>query len=129
VEILGELSRTRAPPGPPDLISNTIEDRLANIRLETSRSANLHAVESLERLQQNVLDQVLGIEEGPSEPGQTAARPGAQAGRVPGEELVPGPFVPRFRGGEEVLSLGEGRAVGFHGSSLFQACSPRNSGT
>src|SRR5262249_33444935 len=59
----------------PQLVSNAIEHRLAQERLQRTDTARLEVLDSLERLNQSVLDKIVRVGEVARPPGQPAAGP------------------------------------------------------
>ena len=83
-----ELADIRPPRLFSQIVSNVVEDSLAEVRLQGAGTANLHGVQALERLEQCVLDQVIGVFRIARPGREPAASPPLQRRQVPGHEPV-----------------------------------------
>ena len=69
-----------------ELVANAIEDRLPQIRLKRTDTAGLEALDPLKRLDQSVLDKVVGVGQIARPPGQSPAGPALERLQMAGEQ-------------------------------------------
>ena len=69
-----------------ELVANAIEDRLPQIRLKRTDAAGLEALDPLKRLDQGVLDKVVGVSQIARPPGQSPAGPALERLEMAGEQ-------------------------------------------
>lgn len=78
---------------PADLVPEPVQYGLSQIGLERTGMARFEDVHSLERLEQGVLDEVVGVGEVPRPPRQAAAGEALEGLQVPGEQAFDGLLV------------------------------------
>src|SRR4029434_10685849 len=78
----------RLPHFPPQLVSDAIEHRLPQVRLECTDTARLEVFDPLERLSERVLDKIVGVGEIARPLRQPAASPSLERFEMPREEAV-----------------------------------------
>lgn len=88
--------------GAPDLVTDTVADRLAQVGAEGVAVARLDAVEPGEDAEEGFLDQIAGVEPGASPARQAAAGPALDRRAEAGEELGDRGRLPPRGAGQEV---------------------------
>src|SRR5262245_30352881 len=86
LDALRQLVRARASPSPAHLISNTIEDRLANVCLKYPGLPNLDLVEPFDRAQERLLDEIARIEQRSGVAGKPARSPALETRSIAGHQ-------------------------------------------
>ena len=101
------------------LVADTVEYRLAQIRLERPFVARLEVVEVAQGRQNRLLHQVLGVEQAARGRGQPASRPPPESGQASGNQPIERVAVPLADPGQEVNSGFEGvRGAGLRHQDL-----------
>ena len=77
-----------------ELVANAIEDRLPQIRLKRTDTAGLEALDPLKRLDQGVLDKVVGVGQIARPAGQSPSGPALERLEMAGEQPLQRPAVP-----------------------------------
>jgi hypothetical protein len=85
----------RLPSLPSQLVSDAIEHRLTQVRLQRADAARLEVFDPLERLKQGVLDKIIGIGEIPRPLRQPAPGPSLERFDMSCEEAFQRRLVPR----------------------------------
>jgi hypothetical protein len=81
-----EIGGMRLPSFPPQLVPDAIEHRLTEVRLQRTDTARLEGIDPLKRLNQGVLDKIIGIGEIARPLRQAAAGPSLQRFEMSREE-------------------------------------------
>ena len=85
-----------------ELVANAIENRLPQIRLKRTDTAGLETFDPLKRLDEGVLDKVVGVGQIARPPGQSPAGPALERFEMAGEEPIQCLAVPGTRAVDEM---------------------------
>ena len=83
-----EVSHVGPSSVPPQFVPDTIDDGLPQVRLQRADPTGLEVVDSFERLQQRVLDKVLGVRQVARPSRQSSFRPTLEGDEVPGQQPI-----------------------------------------
>jgi hypothetical protein len=104
----------RLPPLPPQLVSDAIEHCLAQVRLQRTDTARLEVLDPLKRLNQSVLDKIIGVGEIPRPLRQPTPGPSLERFDMSREEAFQRLLITRARPFDQMKSrFGLTRTGGF----------------
>jgi hypothetical protein len=83
-----QLGHLRLTSFPAQFVSDAIDHGLAQVGLQRTRAVRIEVADSLERLQERILDEVLGIGKVACASRQPSPSPALERGKVPGNQTI-----------------------------------------